>query len=101
VVFDPGDTTAPADCALTVLPASDELRFPNVDRAALAMLASVSGGQLVELPDIGKITGQLKGERKLVPVRQEASLWDNWLMAVLLVVVYSVDVGLRRLRGLS
>ena len=30
-----------------------------------------------------------------------ASLWDNWLTLTALVVLYSLDVGLRRLRGLS
>jgi hypothetical protein len=34
-------------------------------------------------------------------LHREASLWDNWLMLTLLVVIYSIDVGLRRLSGLS
>jgi hypothetical protein len=32
---------------------------------------------------------------------REATLWDNWLMLALLIGIYSIDVGLRRLIGLS
>jgi hypothetical protein len=33
--------------------------------------------------------------------QDQATIWDNWLLLVVLVVVYSIDVGIRRLMGLS
>jgi len=56
---------------------------------------------VVELADLATIPAQLKGEPKITPVHREASVWDNWLMLVLLVVLYALDVGLRRLTGLA
>ena len=67
----------------------------------LELLASASGGQKVELPDLAGIADQLKGETKLTERHREVTLWDNWLTVLLLVMVYSLDVGLRRLTGLS
>jgi hypothetical protein len=101
VAFEPGDATAPVDAKIRVTAATEELRYPNVNRATLELLASASGGALVELPDVAAVPAKLKGETKFLAVHREASIWDNWLTLVLLVVIYSLDVGLRRLRGLA
>jgi hypothetical protein len=91
----------PVEALLKALPGGEELRHPNINRPALALLASTSGGRLVELADLASIPDQLKGDTKLIELHREATLWDNWLMLAVLVVLYSVDVGLRRLTGLS
>jgi hypothetical protein len=99
ITFDSGNGTVEA--RLRVLAGVEEMRHPNVNRPALELLASVSGGKLVELPDLGSIPDMLKGESKFVDVHREATVWDNWLTLVVLACLYSVDVGLRRLAGLS
>lgn len=81
--------------------APEELRQPTVDRAALDLVASASGGRMVELPDLAGIVDDMQGETKQIALHREATMWDNWLVLVLLVTVYSLDVGLRRLAGLS
>ena len=86
---------------LRVTNATEELRQPNVNRAALEMIASASQGQLVELPDLASIEDKLKGDSKFTELHREASLWDNWLTLALLIFLYTLDVGLRRLLGLS
>jgi hypothetical protein len=94
-----------AEACVRVLASAEEMRYPNVNRAALRALAETSGGELVELTDPNwaqKIVTKLKGEPKTVkrpPV--EATVWDNWMMLAVLVFVYSLDVGMRRLGGLS
>jgi hypothetical protein len=100
-LYEPGGGAEPVEARVRVLIAPEELRHPNVNRPALELLAAASGGRLVELPDLGTVPDQLKGEAKHTERHREATLWDNWLTLILLVVLYSIDVGLRRLTGLS
>jgi len=80
---------------------AEEFRHPNVNRADLQKLAEGSGGKLIELPDLAVIPDLLRGEPRLSRVHREMTLWDNLLMLAVLVFVYSLDVGLRRLAGVS
>jgi hypothetical protein len=96
----PGQKDA-IEARLRVANAPEELRQPNVDRAALELLASTSGGLMVELPDLATISDKLGGEAKFTEKHREKSLWDNWLTLAVLIFLYTLDVGLRRLMGLS
>jgi hypothetical protein len=95
VVYDPGGGEK-VEALMHVRPSTEELRRPNVDRDALAQI-----GKLIEPKDLASITGELKGEPKTISLHREASIWDNWLVVTVLVLIYSIDVGLRRLSGLS
>jgi hypothetical protein len=99
--FDPGGGAKAAEARIRVMIAPEELRHPAVNRPALELLASATNGKLVELTDLASIPPTLKGESKLTQVHREASLWDNWLTLVIVMFVYSLDVALRRLAGLS
>jgi hypothetical protein len=101
IQFDPGGGQEPVQAEIRVAIAPEELRRPHIDRPALELLASSSGGQLIELGDLGKIPEKLKGEPKLIRLHREEAIWDNWFTLALLVLIYSLDVGLRRLAGLS
>jgi hypothetical protein len=101
IVYTPGDGGEPAEAKLRAQFASEELRHPNVNRATLEMLASTSRGLFLQLDELKQIPDQLKGETKVQTLDREATLWDNWLMLTLLIGIYAVDVGLRRLVGLS
>jgi hypothetical protein len=106
VVYNPPGAD-PVEARLRVVVAPEELRQPNVNRPALEALAVRSRGpddkpgQLVELPDIASIKDRLEGESKFTELHREASLWDNQLTLLVLIFLYSLDVGLRRLVGLS
>ncbi|MGE0608204.1 MAG: hypothetical protein AB7O62_14000 [Pirellulales bacterium] len=91
----------PVEAQFRVMTAPEELRHPHVDRVALTQLASSSGGRMVEISDLATIPPDLKGETKTASLDRQKDAWDNWLTLVLLVCVYSLDVGLRRLAGLS
>lgn len=95
-VFEPGESLDAVAAPLHVSPSTAELRRPNVNVSALSQL-----GKLVKLDQLRSISDQLAGEPKLVSLHSEASIWDNWLMLCLLAFIYSLDVGLRRLAGLS
>jgi hypothetical protein len=98
--FPPGQKE-PVEARLRVNVAPEELRQPNVNRAALELLAAAGNGQMVDLPDLASIADKLKGETKFTELHREASLWDNWLTLAVLIFLYTLDVGLRRLMGLS
>jgi hypothetical protein len=99
--FAPGGKAEPVEARLRASVAPEELRQPNVNRVALEQMAATSGGRLVELPDLAVITEYLQGESKFTQLHRETSLWDNGLVLGLLIFLYCLDVGLRRLLGLS
>jgi hypothetical protein len=102
VLYEPGGGAEAAEARVRVLTSPEELRHPNVNRPVLELMAAASaGGRLVELPDLASIADQLKGEGTKAERHREATLWDNWMTLVLLVSLFGVDVGLRRLTGLS
>jgi hypothetical protein len=101
VAYTPPGQKEPVEARLRVLNATEELRQPNVNRTALEQVANVSRGQMVELPDLATIEDKLQGESKFTEFHREASVWDNWLTLAVLVFLYTLDVGLRRLMGLS
>jgi hypothetical protein len=100
VVYNPDGQ--PIEAKVRVTPNREEMRHPNVNRKALERLAQTSAhGQMVELWDVGQIPERLKGETKRGQVPLERDVWDNWLVLCVLILLYSFDVGLRRLAGLS
>ena len=101
VAFNPAGASDPVEARLRVTVAPEELRQPNVNRPALEQWATTSGGQMVELPDLAGIAEHLQGEPKSIGFHRETSVWDNWLTLAILIFLYSLDVGLRRLVGLS
>ena len=78
-----------------------ELRKPVVDREMLATLADATKGRMLELDELPQLTTLVKGEALKITQSHESEIWDNWLTLVLLVVLYSIDVGVRRLLGLT
>ena len=97
----PGGMDEVLEASFDVLRASEELRRPNIDRLLLQQIAAASGGELLALSDLSAIPDRLEGETKLTKVHHEATVWDNWLVLLVLILAYSLDVGLRRLKGLA
>jgi hypothetical protein len=101
VSYTPPGQKEPIEGRLRVTAATEELRQPNINRTALEQLAAISQGMLVELPELPSIEEKLAGDSKFTELHREASVWDNWMTLALLVFLYTLDVGLRRLMGLS
>lgn len=95
-VYEPGESLDAVEARMHVSPSTEELRRPNVNVPALARL-----GKIVSIDQLPSISDQLQGEPKLVSLSSETTIWDNWLVLGLLIFIYSLDVGLRRLAGLS
>jgi hypothetical protein len=101
IVFQSPEGHELVSASLQVQYSSDELRRVNVDRPSLELLANESGGQLIELTALAGLPGTLRGEVRVANLHREETVWDNWFTAVLLALIYCVDVGVRRLSGLS
>jgi hypothetical protein len=91
-----GSGSSPLEAHVQVATATEELRRPNVNLPALKQL-----GKIVRLQELKTIADNLRGETKVTELHREATIWDNWLLLVILICVYSLDVGLRRLAGLT
>ena len=90
------------EARIRVAAASEELRHPNVNRTALEALAGATEGKLVELTDLPHHpVDSSRARPRQNQVHREASLWDNGLVLLLVMFLYSLDVALRRLAGLS
>ena len=101
LVYQPPASGEPTEATIRVLIAPEEYRHPNLNRPTLELLATTSGGDVVELNQLGTIPERLEAKEELKELHREASIWDNWLVLVILIGVYSIDVGIRRLIGLS
>lgn len=100
VLYEPRGAAA-AEAVLRVFDPSLELRYPGIHRGELAMLAEATGGRLIELHALASVVEHLRGEPTLTPVHRESSIWDNALTLGILVLLYCLDIALRRLKGLT
>lgn len=92
---------APLTAECLVAEPTRERARPDVDRDLLASLADLSGGAVVEVDDIATIPGRLTATAVASKRIHEDDVWDTWPVLVLLVGLYCIDVGIRRLSGLS
>ena len=96
-----GDPEQGAEALLNVMIAPEEFRQPQLNRATLEGLAQATRGSLMPLDQLGSLERKLTGKTLTTKRQDQATIWDNWLVLVILVLVYSIDVGIRRLMGLS
>ncbi|MBC8354898.1 MAG: hypothetical protein H8E66_23210 [Planctomycetes bacterium] len=101
LLYQPGNGTESAQATIQARLAPDEYRHPHVDRATLELLASTSGGELLELVEFSTLPAKLSGEPHHEQIHREVTIWDNWLILLVLTSVYVTDIGMRRLTGLS
>ena len=101
VLYQPNDSPKTIEGKLRVMPSSEELRDPNLNRPLLETLASTTGGKVISIAELASLPELFKGEPMLIEVHREASIWDNWFTLLLITLIYAVDVGLRRMSGLS
>lgn len=96
-----GGSGEASTATVAVTASGREQTLPTVDRPGLRMLASMSGGAMLELDELASLPDRLEGEASTVSRVVEDEIWDNWLMLIMLVGLYCTDVGVRRLHGLT
>lgn len=92
---------SPLSARVRVTDSGREMLHPKVDRDALARLADISGGGMVELHALQQLPDRLRGEAVTHRRSHEQQVWDNWIVLVLLVGLYCTDVAIRRTMGLN
>jgi hypothetical protein len=80
---------------------SRERAQAGVDREALRSLADLSGGEVIEMAEFSKIPSKLKKTVVEARTSLEDEIWDTWPVLLLLLSLYCLDVGIRRLSGSS
>jgi hypothetical protein len=78
-----------------------ELSDTNMRRDGLQRIAQLTGGTLLEPGDLAKLDSLLDAKPVTTTVRSERSLWDGWLIAVLLITLLGMEWILRRRNDLT
>jgi hypothetical protein len=83
---------------LVVLPPSDELRDPRIDRAALAALATGTGGQVYSDPKA--LVDGLPDLSRSESVSALTGWWDTLWALIVIVTLLAIDWSIRRVNRL-
>ncbi len=78
-----------------------ELGDLTVDPEMAARLASLSGGKVAGLSDLGKLLTLFGPETKEIEEQKETSLWDNWIILAVAVGALTLEWILRRRNALA
>ena len=78
-----------------------ELLHASMDYALLDELAQTTGGRVLAANELSQIESLIEATPTQVRRVVEAEAWDNWLTLVVLVGLYCLDVGVRRVLGLT
>jgi hypothetical protein len=78
-----------------------ELTDTNMRRDGLQRIAQLTGGTLLAPADLAKLDTLLDPEPITTTLRSERSLWDGWLVAVLLVALLGMEWIMRRRNDLT
>jgi len=84
---------------LIVTTSSRELARTAVDRPGLRALADLTGGAVLEPEAFSTLPYRLAEATVEASRTLEDDVWDTWPVLVLLVGLYCVDIGIRRLSG--
>lgn len=74
---------------------------PGVDRESLQSLADMSGGAVLEIGEFSSLPYRLAAKSIETRASLEDEIWDTWPVLVLLVGLFCLDVGIRRISGSS
>jgi hypothetical protein len=83
---------------LVVLPPSDELRDPRIDRAALSALATGTGGKV--FTDAKALVDGLPDLSRSESVSALTGWWDTWWALVIIITLLAIDWSIRRVNRL-
>jgi hypothetical protein len=83
---------------LVVLPPSDELRDPRIDRAALAALATGTGGKV--FTDAKSLVDGLPDLSRSESVSALTGWWDTWWALFVIITLLAIDWSIRRVNRL-
>ena len=78
-----------------------EMANTDMQIERMRRIAGLSGGRCLSIPQLGELPSLLNREPHTTIVREEVPLWDNWLVAFLLVTLVGFEWIVRRRHDLS
>lgn len=88
---DATESTRAATLAVDVVLPSAELASPSVNRETMSLLASASGGEMIDLADIGTLAARLKIGKVKRTIEERHELWDAPLLWVGLFTLLCIE----------
>ncbi|MDP6546069.1 MAG: hypothetical protein QGH60_18975 [Phycisphaerae bacterium] len=73
-----------------------EMANTDMQIERLGRIADLSGGKCLSIPRLGELSSLLNRKPHTITVREEVPLWDNWLVAFLLVFLVGFEWIVRR-----
>ena len=73
-----------------------EMANTDMQIERMRRIAALSGGRCLSIPQLGELPSLLDREPHTTTVREERPLWDNWLVAFLLVILVGFEWIVRR-----
>ena len=73
-----------------------EMANTDMQIERMRRIATLSGGRCLSIPQLGELSSLLNRQPHTTTVREERPLWDNWLVAFLLVILVGVEWIVRR-----
>jgi hypothetical protein len=95
------DTPTKLSGEVMVAEPTRERAQPGVDRETLQALADLSGGAMIEVAEFSSLPYRLATTSIETRASLEDDVWDTWPVLLLLVGLFCLDVGIRRLSGSS
>jgi hypothetical protein len=95
------DSPAKLSGEVVVAEPTRERAQPSVDRETLQALADLSGGAVLEIAEFSSLPYRLATTSIETRASLEDDVWDTWPVLLLLVGLFCLDVGIRRLSGSS
>jgi uncharacterized membrane protein len=83
---------------LIVLPPSDELRDPRIDKPALTTLVAGLGGQYHSDP--AQLAAELPDLSRAESISSVRGWWDTWYALIILLSLFAIDWAIRRVNRL-
>jgi uncharacterized membrane protein len=78
-----------------------ELTRTEMHRESLQKIADLSGGKFLEIDQLSELSALVNRAPKISPQVRHRSLWDHWLIIVLIVVLAGAEWIIRRRRDLT
>jgi len=78
-----------------------EMAHPESQIERLARLSELSGGKLVAITQLPELANLINTEPETITIRNPKSIWDHWLVMVLIIGLVGIEWIVRRKRDLA
>lgn len=100
-VTDEEDPSESATVSFTIRMPKIEFTRPETDTELMAQIAEATQGKAYRLDELASLPCDVAGKTRSVVTNDEKELWDTWFAVLVIVLLATVEWGLRKLWNLS